>query len=193
MIPSVITLRWHSDIERCLIVPNRHATYLWNPIYTCRTSTSFPRRCPMFPGIWVDVGWLSLGWCSITYNIHKSQSEPLQIFWKLIANRLGGMYRRMKNSSTILLGLATVTLSRQTFAWWCQPAADLTPWTRSLITSAKCNYVTGSLWECLGVVGPASQGGQIPEITGPTQWPSGAPRSTGECRRHDWEHQQQAW
>jgi hypothetical protein len=45
-------------------------------------------------------------------------------------------------------------------------------------TSAKCNSVTGSLWECLRVVGPESQGGQIPEFTGPTQWPSGAPGST---------------
>ena len=49
-------------------------------------------------------------------------------------------------------------------------------------TSAKCNYVTGSLWECLRVVEPESQGGQIPEFTGPTQWPSGAPGSTWERR-----------
>jgi hypothetical protein len=60
-------------------------------------------------------------------------------------------------------------------------------------TSAKCNYVTGSLWECLRVVGPESQGGQIPELTGPTQWPSGAPGSTWEHRRQDWECRRQAW
>ena len=41
----------------------------------------------------------------------------------------------------------------------------------SIIASAKCNYVTGSLWECLRVVEPESQGGQIPEMTGPTHWP----------------------
>jgi hypothetical protein len=61
------------------------------------------------------------------------------------------------------------------------------------ITSAKCNFVTGSLWECLRVVGPESQGGQIPELTEPTQWPSGAAGSTWECRRHDWECRRQAW
>jgi len=32
-----------------------------------------------------------------------------------------------------------------------------------IFTSAICNYVTGSMWECLGVAGPESQGGQIPE------------------------------
>jgi hypothetical protein len=63
------------------------------------------------------------------------------------------------------------------------------------IPSAKCIYVTGSLWECLRVVGPESQGGQIPELTGPSQWRSGAPASTRECRqqaggwwRQPWEH-----
>jgi len=35
--------------------------------------------------------------------------------------------------------------------------------------SAKCIFVTRSLWECLGVVGPESQGGQIPELTGPME------------------------
>jgi len=41
--------------------------------------------------------------------------------------------------------------------------------------------VFGSLRECLGVVGPESQGGQIPELTGPMQWPLGAP---GKICRH---------
>jgi hypothetical protein len=45
-------------------------------------------------------------------------------------------------------------------------------------TSAKCNYVTGSVWECLRVVGPESQCGQIPELTGPMQWPADTPGST---------------
>jgi len=53
-------------------------------------------------------------------------------------------------------------------------------------TSAKCILVTGRLWECLRVVGPECQGGQIPEFTGAMQWPSGAPGST-------WEGQPQAW
>ena len=44
-------------------------------------------------------------------------------------------------------------------------------------------FVSGSLWEYLGVVGPESKGGQIPELTGPMQWPSGAPGSRCECRR----------
>ena len=59
--------------------------------------------------------------------------------------------------------------------------------------SAKCIFITGSLWECLGVVGPESQGGQIPEFTIPMQWPSGAPGSTWECWQQDWECKQQAW
>jgi len=59
--------------------------------------------------------------------------------------------------------------------------------------SAKCILVTGSLWECLKVVGPESQGGQILEFTGPMQWPSGAPGSTWERRRQVWERRPQAW
>ena len=59
--------------------------------------------------------------------------------------------------------------------------------------SVKCHYVTGSLWQCLRVVGPESQGGRIPELTGPTLWPSSAPGSTWERRRQDWECQLQAW
>jgi hypothetical protein len=46
-------------------------------------------------------------------------------------------------------------------------------------TLAKYNLVTGSLWECLHFIGPNSQGGQIPELTGLMQWPSGAPGSAG--------------
>jgi hypothetical protein len=48
--------------------------------------------------------------------------------------------------------------------------------------------VSGSLWECLRVVGPESQSGQIPELPGPMQWPSGAPGSTWQLRRLAWEH-----
>jgi len=59
--------------------------------------------------------------------------------------------------------------------------------------SAKCNYVTGSLWEWVRVVGPESQAGQIPEITRPMQWPSGAPENTSEHRRQDLECRRQAW
>jgi hypothetical protein len=58
--------------------------------------------------------------------------------------------------------------------------------------SAKSIFVTGSLWECLGVVGPQSQGGQIPEFTGPMQWPSAAPGSTWKHWRQDWERRWQA-
>jgi len=50
-----------------------------------------------------------------------------------------------------------------------------------------------SHWECLRVVGPESQGGQILEFTGPMQWPSGAPGSTWECQRQAWKRQPQAW
>jgi len=60
-------------------------------------------------------------------------------------------------------------------------------------TSAKYNYVTGSLWECQWVVGPEFQGGQIPELTGRTQWRSGAPGSTSEREEQNWECQRQAW
>ena len=45
-------------------------------------------------------------------------------------------------------------------------------------TSADCILVTGSLWVCLRVVRPESQGGQIPEYTRLMQWPSGSPGST---------------
>jgi hypothetical protein len=55
-------------------------------------------------------------------------------------------------------------------------------------SSAKCNYGTGSLWECLRVVGLESHGGHIPELTGPTQWLSGPPGSTWQRWQHAWEH-----
>jgi len=48
------------------------------------------------------------------------------------------------------------------------------------IASAECIFVTESLWECLGVVGPVSQCGQIPELTEPRQWPSCATGSAGK-------------
>jgi len=53
-------------------------------------------------------------------------------------------------------------------------------------TSARWIFVSGSLWECLEVVGPEYQGGQIPECTGLMQWPSGAPGSTGDEPRWTW-------
>jgi len=55
-------------------------------------------------------------------------------------------------------------------------------------TTAKCNYFTGSLWECLTVVRPESQGGQIPGFTGPRQWPAGAPGRTWERWRQACDH-----
>jgi len=58
--------------------------------------------------------------------------------------------------------------------------ADLSSWVH---TSAKCNYVSGSLWECLRVAGLESHGGQIPELPGLIQWPSGVPQSTSERQR----------
>ena len=63
----------------------------------------------------------------------------------------------------------------------------------SVYTSAKCNYITRSFWECLRIVRPESQRGQMAELTGPTQWPSGAPRSTWEHGRQAWECWRQAW
>ena len=62
-----------------------------------------------------------------------------------------------------------------------------------IATSAKCILVTGSLCECLRVVGPESHGGQIPEFTGLMQWPLGAPGSTWERRPQAWERRPQAW
>jgi len=59
--------------------------------------------------------------------------------------------------------------------------------------SAKCILVTGSLWECLSIVGPESQGGQIPQFAGLMQWPSGAPGSSWECRQQAWERRRQPW
>jgi hypothetical protein len=55
-------------------------------------------------------------------------------------------------------------------------------------TSPKCNYVTGSLSECLRVVRLDSQRGPIPKLTRPMQWYSGAPGSTCQRRRQPWEH-----
>jgi len=46
-------------------------------------------------------------------------------------------------------------------------------------------------WEHLRVVGPESQDGQIPELTGWMQWSSGEPGSGWEYRRQPWEHQPQ--
>jgi hypothetical protein len=43
--------------------------------------------------------------------------------------------------------------------------------------SAKCIFISGSSWEYLGVVGPESQGGEIPELTGPMRWLYGSPGS----------------
>jgi len=61
------------------------------------------------------------------------------------------------------------------------------------ISSAKCILVTGSLWECLRVVRPESQGGQIQEFTGPMQWPSGAPGRTWKRWPWLWKSRLQAW
>jgi len=47
-------------------------------------------------------------------------------------------------------------------------------------TSASCIWVTRSHWEYFGVVRPESQGGQIPQLTGPMQWPSGASAIAGD-------------
>jgi len=51
--------------------------------------------------------------------------------------------------------------------------------TSSLTSSAKFNYVTGSLWECLRVAAQESQDVQIPELPGLMQWPSCTPGSAG--------------
>jgi len=59
--------------------------------------------------------------------------------------------------------------------------------------SAKCIFITGSLWDSLRVVGPESQGGHIPEFTAPMRWPSGTPWSTWEHTKQAWEHRLQAW
>jgi len=57
----------------------------------------------------------------------------------------------------------------------------------------ECLGVSGSVWECLRVVGPESQGGQIPELTAPMLWPSGARESTWERGQRDVERRRQAW
>ena len=46
---------------------------------------------------------------------------------------------------------------------------------------------------CLRVVRPESEGGQIPECTGPMRWPSGAPGSMWVGRRQAWECRRKAW
>jgi len=84
-------------------------------------------------GIKINVGWQWSGWYRNTYNLHKNWSEPMQIVWKLIGDRLGGIYRSMKKSSTILPGQASATVSRTKLDRWCQTAADLTPWPSSAI------------------------------------------------------------
>jgi len=57
----------------------------------------------------------------------------MQIVWKLIGDRLGGIYSGMKRSSTILPGRASTTLSRTKLDLWRTPAGDLSPWTISSI------------------------------------------------------------
>jgi hypothetical protein len=59
--------------------------------------------------------------------------------------------------------------------------------------SVKCILVTGSLGECLRVVRPESQGGQMLECTGPMRWPSGASERTWVHRRQAWEPRRQVW
>jgi hypothetical protein len=57
-------------------------------------------------------------------------------------------------------------------------------------TSANCDYVSGSLWECLRVVGTQFHGGQIPELNRPILSAPGAPGTIVESQQHAWEH---AW
>jgi len=59
--------------------------------------------------------------------------------------------------------------------------------------SAKCIIVTGSIWECQCIVGPESQGGQIPEFTAPMQCPLGVHGSTSQRCAQAWERRRQAY
>jgi len=58
----------------------------------------------------------------------------MRIIWKLIGDRLGGIYRSTKKSSMILPGQASATLSRTKLDWWCPLVADVKPRTNSSIT-----------------------------------------------------------
>jgi len=84
-------------------------------------------------GIRIDVAWRWWCWCRNTYSVHKDRSEPMRTVWKPIGEMLGGIYRSMKNSSTILPGHAARTLSKTKLDRWCLAVADLTPWMNSLI------------------------------------------------------------
>jgi len=57
----------------------------------------------------------------------------MRIMWKLIGDRLGGIYGRIKMFSTILPGPASATLSTTMLDQWRLPAAYLTSWMNSLI------------------------------------------------------------
>jgi len=109
------------------------ATYLPNPTHAYRTSTSFHKRWPKFMGIRTDDVWRWSCWFRDTSNFHKNWSEPMQIVWKRIGDRLGGIYRSTKKSSTILPGQASATLWRTMLDRWRPPAADLAPWPDSSI------------------------------------------------------------
>jgi len=68
-----------------------------------------------------------------TYNSRKNRSEPMQIVWKPIGDRMGVINRGMNKSSTILPGQAFATLSKTMLDKWRPPEVDLTPWTNSSI------------------------------------------------------------
>jgi len=127
--PAVIIQTRHLDRRWSQTLLNGRATYLRNATNVCRTLMSFRKRWPRFMGISTDEAW---GWsrrCRDTQNIHKNQSEPMRIVWKLIGDRLGGIYRSTKKFSTILPWQASPTLSTTKRDHWRQPAADSTPWT----------------------------------------------------------------
>jgi len=86
----------------------------------------------MFMEIRTDDVWRLSHQCMDASNFDKDQSEPMVIVWKLIGDRLGGIFKSMKKSSTILPGQASGTLSRTYLDWWRPPAEDLTPWMNSL-------------------------------------------------------------
>jgi len=111
-----------------------------------------------------DDMWRWSRWCRDTYKFHKNPSEPMWIVWKQIGDRLGGIYRSTKKSSTISPGQASTTLTRTQLDQSRPPRVDLTLSTNSSISlrhrilhllktrsntssnNSSCNSGKNSLW-----------------------------------------------
>jgi len=132
-LPSAVTKTWHLNRRRWQTIRNGRAPYLWTLSHATRTLTSVHTSWPRFMGTRINIECQWLHWSRNKYNLHKNRSAPMRIVWKLIGDRLGGIYRSMKTSSMTLPGQASTTLSRTKLNHWYPAAWELTHFTRSSI------------------------------------------------------------